>query len=328
MKTNPLQSAVALVVLLVISQSVSAQEYNFGQLGQAAYDKQAYADGAPLFLLAAQLEPNAAAGHIYNAACCYALAKQKDLAFYSLGVAIKKGWRNKSHAEGDEDLASLRSDPRWKELLEKFPPTSEVSDNRDAIINDLNNLAAFSYQYRIRPSNMGGGEGSYAGFTIPPKMKSNANATFETLTVEPNLVRFRASSAKGNGTVESSIDDGGRLKDWKYSGKFAEPPKEIEGLSPITTNRDALINWINSIAAFCYQYRIRPASMGGGEGAYSGIKLPEKLSVSDDGTFGVIDVQADKVKIEAVSKKVKGSITTILDANGRLGPWTYFGELQ
>ncbi|MCX5729611.1 MAG: hypothetical protein NTZ28_12390, partial [Nitrospirae bacterium] len=30
-----------------------------------------------------------------------------------------------------------------------------VQSNRDAIINDLNNLAAQAYQYRIRPTSMG-----------------------------------------------------------------------------------------------------------------------------------------------------------------------------
>ncbi len=52
-----------------------------------------------------------------------------------------------------------------------------VQSNRDAIINDLNNLAAQAYQYMIRPSSMGGGQGSYGGFSIPSKMVTNENAT-------------------------------------------------------------------------------------------------------------------------------------------------------
>lgn len=59
--------------------------------------------------------------------------------------------------------------------------SSPVQDNKDAIINDLNNLAAFSFQYRIRP---------------------------------------KATSAKGFGSVMETIDESGRMGNWTYSGQF------------------------------------------------------------------------------------------------------------
>jgi hypothetical protein len=329
--------------LMLLLIAASTAQTNLPQLAQAAYDKHSYVDGGALFLLSAQADPNGAAGHLYNAACCYALGGQKDLAFHSLGLAAAKGWRNVQHTESDEDLASLRSDPRWKETLgaigsaspsqenkEKTgtPLGDDVRSNRDAMINDLNNLSAMSYQYRIRPKSMGGGEGSYTDFKIPLRMTSNPNATYETLIVEANRVRIRATSAKGNGTVEASIDQTGRLGDWNYTGKFAEPVKVKEATTALTSNRDALINQLNNIAAYCYQYRIRPSSMGGGQGAYTGVKLPEKLTASDDGTFSLTDIEANALKIQAISKRFKGSITTTLDASGRMGQWTYFGDLQ
>lgn len=446
MNTPVLRSFAVAGLMLMLVAALTAQS-NLPQLAQAAYDKHSYIDGGALFLMSAQADPNGAAGHLYNAACCYALGGQKDLAIYALGLAAGKGWRNVQHTESDEDLTSLRTDPRWKEILGAMASGSQSQDNRnapgmgtpgvpeqsnrdaiindlnnlsamayqyrirpnsmgggegsytgfkiparmtsnknaayetvlveadrvriratsaagygtvessidkdgrlgdwaytarfaeplrertgvsnrDAIINDLNNLAAQAYQYRIRPSSMGGGQGSYAGFKIPARMASNGNGTYETLIVEPNLVRFRATSGAVNGTVESSIDRDGRLSDWKYSGAFAESPKSKEVTSPITANRDALINQMNNIAAYCYQYRIRPTSMGGGQGAYAGVKLPEKLATSEDGTFSLTEIDANALKIEAISKKVKGSITTMLDANGRMGYWTYYGELQ
>ena len=446
MKILFLRSGATLVLALSLVGAGIAQT-NLPQLAQAAYDKHSYADGGALFLMSAQADPNGAAGHLYNAACCYALGGQKDLAVYALGLAAGKGWRNVQHTETDEDLASLRSDPRWKEILGAMASGSQSQDNRnapgtvsparpaqsnrDAIINDLNTLSAMAYQYRIRPSSMGGGEGSYTGFKIPARMTSNENATYETVLVEPDRVRFRATSSKGHGTVEASInkdgrlsdwvysgtfaeprrepevvsnrgavindlnnlaaqayqyrirpssmgggegsytgfkipvrmtsnenasyetvlveankvrlratsasgdgtveasiDGDGRLGDWAYSGKFAEPPKERVGTSRISSNRDMLINQMNNISAHCYQYRIRPTSMGGGQGAYTGIKLPEKLTESDDGTFSLTDIEANTLKIRAVSKKVKGSITTTLDATGRMSYWTYYGELQ
>src|SRR5437867_7065193 len=54
-----------------------------------------------------------------------------------------------------------------------------VTSNKDAIINHMNNLAATAYQYRIRPTTMGGGGGdSYEGFKIPKSMMSTDFATF------------------------------------------------------------------------------------------------------------------------------------------------------
>ena len=98
--------------------------------------------------------------------------------------------------------------------------TSPVQSNKDAIINDLNNLAAFAYQYRIRPQEMGGGAGSYTGFKIPEKMKQNDNAVFEAEVLDKDHIRFRATSAKGFGTVMETIDESGRMGDWTYSGQF------------------------------------------------------------------------------------------------------------
>ncbi|MDP2885507.1 MAG: thioredoxin family protein [Ignavibacteria bacterium] len=98
--------------------------------------------------------------------------------------------------------------------------SSPVQDNKDAIINDLNNLAAFSFQYRIRPKEMGGGVGSYLGFKIAEKLKQNENATYEAEVIDKDHVRFKATSAKGFGSVTETIDESGRMGNWTYSGQF------------------------------------------------------------------------------------------------------------
>ena len=97
----------------------------------------------------------------------------------------------------------------------------------------------------------------------------------------------------------------------------------------VQSNKDALINHLNNLAAFSYQYRIRPTSMGGGNGAYTGLKMPEKLGTNENGTFTFTIIGPDEVKIKAVSNKVEGAaIETTLDGNGRLGRWTYFGKFM
>ncbi|MBI3579431.1 MAG: hypothetical protein HY276_08760 [Ignavibacteriales bacterium] len=95
-----------------------------------------------------------------------------------------------------------------------------VQSNRDAIINDLNNLAAQAYQYRIRPSSMGGGQGKYDGFTIPSKMSANENAKYAA-TVTTDAITIVATSAQNTtNTVTVKIDSDGKLGSWTYAGDF------------------------------------------------------------------------------------------------------------
>jgi hypothetical protein len=95
-----------------------------------------------------------------------------------------------------------------------------IQSNRDAVINDLNNLAAQAYQYRIRPVSMGGGQGDYSSFAIPTKMRTNENATYSA-TPSQNTISFTAVSAQNpSNTVIVSIDSFGRLSGWSYTGDF------------------------------------------------------------------------------------------------------------
>ncbi len=55
---------------------------------------------------------------------------------------------------------------------------NSIQANKDAMINDINNIAANAYQYRIRTTSMGGGNNSYVGYTIPSRLSSNSNATY------------------------------------------------------------------------------------------------------------------------------------------------------
>ncbi len=50
----------------------------------------------------------------------------------------------------------------------------------------------------------------------------------------------------------------------------------------VQANKDQMINDVNTIAAYCYQYRTRPASIGGGQGSYIGVFLPSKFRINVD----------------------------------------------
>ncbi|MGA3245908.1 MAG: hypothetical protein ABSE41_14925 [Bacteroidota bacterium] len=95
-----------------------------------------------------------------------------------------------------------------------------VQSNRDAIINDLNNLAAQAYQFRIRPSSMGGGQGDYTTFSIPSKMKTNENGTYTAAPTTNTIVFTAVSAQNASNTIKVTIDSGGKLGTWVYSGDF------------------------------------------------------------------------------------------------------------
>jgi tetratricopeptide (TPR) repeat protein len=57
----------------------------------------------------------------YNMACAYARLKNIDKAFEMLGKAIDEGYTARNNFETDTDLAVLRTDERFKALLERLP---------------------------------------------------------------------------------------------------------------------------------------------------------------------------------------------------------------
>jgi hypothetical protein len=88
-----------------------------------------------------------------------------------------------------------------------------VQANKDAITNDLNNIMANAYQYRIRTSSMGGGNNSYAGYAIPTRLSSNSNATY-TITTAGTATTIGitgTSSSVASSTVVASIDVNGNV---------------------------------------------------------------------------------------------------------------------
>ena len=96
-----------------------------------------------------------------------------------------------------------------------------VQSNRDAIINDLNNLAAQGYQFYIRPSSMGGGQGSYSSFSIPSKMLANENGTYSCGSPGQSTILFTATAlSPTTNTVTVQLDSFGKLSAWTYGGDF------------------------------------------------------------------------------------------------------------
>ncbi len=59
---------------------------------------------------------------------------------------------------------------------------SSSSSNQDAVISDLQNIAANAQQWYRKPTGMGGGGNSFVGYAIPSSMDTTANGVYTIKT--------------------------------------------------------------------------------------------------------------------------------------------------
>jgi hypothetical protein len=96
-----------------------------------------------------------------------------------------------------------------------------VATNRDALINDLNHLASYAFDYRLRLRSMGGGQGDYTDFVIPPKMKVNEDGTYTIVSAEVDrLSLIAASSENPSNTIQVLVGSDGKITAWTFGGDF------------------------------------------------------------------------------------------------------------
>jgi hypothetical protein len=100
--------------------------------------------------------------------------------------------------------------------------SGNVQANKDAMINDINNLAGNAFQFRIRPRTMGGGGcGTFAGWVIPKKMKSNENGSYSASGGGPTGVVISAKSADdSSNTIKANVGFDGRVTSMAFGGDF------------------------------------------------------------------------------------------------------------
>jgi hypothetical protein len=97
----------------------------------------------------------------------------------------------------------------------------------------------------------------------------------------------------------------------------------------IQARRDAIISGIQHVAADAFQYRLRPATMGGGGGTYARYSIPLKLRQSDLATYEVGQASSsDTLYILATGAHQIGTITAGVDANGAVTILELTGELS
>ena len=94
------------------------------------------------------------------------------------------------------------------------------------------------------------------------------------------------------------------LTDSGWRGEVSERSAAME----LPANRDMIVNELLNIAGRAYEYRQRPATLGGGGGSYVGFEVPDQLAPG----VKIVSLKADQIVIE--KQGVRGTV----DRNGML----------
>lgn len=71
-----------------------------------------------------------------------------------------------------------------------------VQFNRDAVIKDLHTLASDGQAYFKKPHEQGGGNNSFIGYKLPPKLKSNDNGYYSLITARPDRLILQGTGVE------------------------------------------------------------------------------------------------------------------------------------
>ena len=98
----------------------------------------------------------------------------------------------------------------------------------------------------------------------------------------------------------------------------------------VSSPKDQMDLDLGNLAATAYQYRIRPDSVGGGGGSYTGFVIPASRSRSENGIYTATVIHADTIQFYA--KWVVDSTSTITvrigPDGGLINPRIYGGAFQ
>ncbi len=73
------------------------------------------------------------------------------------------------------------------------------------------------------------------------------------------------------------------------------------GAQSTQSNKDGVTSSLINIASNAYQYKIRPATMGGGGNAYTNFTIPSKMVTDDNGTYALGTVSSNSIQLKGTS---------------------------
>ncbi|HYQ86915.1 MAG TPA: hypothetical protein VES59_06705 [Bacteroidota bacterium] len=91
-----------------------------------------------------------------------------------------------------------------------FFGANSSESNKDGITAELTGIAADAYQYKIRPTSLGGGRPDYTGYSLPAKMQKDDNGTYVISSISSSQAVFTGTSSMNTSWVATmTADDSG-----------------------------------------------------------------------------------------------------------------------
>src|SRR5690242_21109646 len=79
--------------------------------------------------------------------------------------------------------------------------------NKDGVTSGVVNVGANAYQFKIRPTTMGGGSGSYVGYVLPTKLASDENGSYAANGASRTAITVTGTSALNSAwTLTCTVD--------------------------------------------------------------------------------------------------------------------------
>jgi tetratricopeptide (TPR) repeat protein len=117
--------------LLEAEKAGNIDKFTYTGMGYTMYTLNKHKEGIKFFEKVVAVDPSGV--NFYNLACGYARIGEKDNAFNTLNKAIDAGYRSRQQFEIDTDLESLRSDARYKALMEKLANPQTSSEGQGSV---------------------------------------------------------------------------------------------------------------------------------------------------------------------------------------------------
>ena len=87
-----------------------------------------------------------------------------------------------------------------------------TESNKDGVTTGLMAVAANAFEFKLRPTTLGGGRPSYVGYSIPSKLRSDENGSYE-LVGSPSVTQVQLrgiSSMNGSWIASCTVDSTGK----------------------------------------------------------------------------------------------------------------------
>jgi uncharacterized protein YecT (DUF1311 family) len=160
--------------------------------------------------------------------------------------------------------------------LSRSDSLNQVYKERSRWNKDLDKIIESAYSYRFHSHALGGGEGSYIGFTVPKNCDSSEFGTYSVYEIFPDKIIIQANLPFNKFPLLCIVDSNGNCKT-RMNGSDYE---------------------LDKIGELAYQYRTLPALEGGGGGSYNGFRIPVRYECTASGRYTIRKIKPDEITIQ------------------------------